>query len=116
MIENLLLAGSLIEQAVVLGDGRDFLVALIHVADRARLEVNSLAELKSLIRQRIDRCLADCSRFEQIVDFAFLDRPLALEDGTLTAKGSLRRQVIAERYREEIDWLYRQVAERRPRD
>lgn len=114
-IENLLLADPLIEQAVVLGDGRDFLVALIHVADRARLGVNSTEDLKPLIRERIDRCLADCSRFEQIVDFAILEQPLSLEDGTLTAKGSLRRHAIANRYRGEIDSLYQQVAERRPR-
>ena len=119
-LENLLLAEPLFEQAIVIGDRRDFLVALlvINQAELARQgfayetdesssgKVLGDASLRREVRIKVDRLLSGLSKYEQIVDFIMLSEPFTAEDGSATAKGSLRRHVIAEKFSLEIDDLY----------
>ncbi len=44
--------------------------------------------------------------YERVCRFKLLDRGFSVERGELTAKLSLRRDVIAEHFREEIESLY----------
>jgi long-chain acyl-CoA synthetase len=122
LLEMLLGQDPLILQAFVTGDGRDYPVALI-VPDRDQLAKeadlanaacgsdNGLqveAALRQLFQRRIEQRLAGLSRHEQIRRFALLPRPFSLEAGELTAKSSLRRDVILRNWAEEIEALYRQ--------
>ncbi|HVC97416.1 MAG TPA: AMP-dependent synthetase/ligase [Pirellulales bacterium] len=119
-IEALLTADPLIQQAVVIGDRRNYLVALVIpnlgalAAELARLGVElsspddmcAHADVIALYRRRIDERLAGVSQYEQIAKFAMLAGPLSIDRGELTLTLKLRRQAIAANYAEVIDGLY----------
>jgi long-chain acyl-CoA synthetase len=120
LIEGLLLRDPLLAQVVIFGDGHNVLVALaVPNFERLKAEFGEAPE-KELVQN--DRCraryreilterLTTLSPHEQIKKFALLEKPFSIDEGEMTAKMSLRRNVIANRYRQLIDSLYR---ERRP--
>lgn len=114
-VESLLCNDPLIDQAFVVGDDRNFLGALI-VANEPQLEAamksttrdgDSSAVQHELIADSISRQLHVVSHHEQVRTFALLPRPFSIEQGELTPKLSLRRQVIAEHFASEIEAMYR---------
>jgi len=117
-IEGLLLAEPCIDQAVICGEGRNYLTALIVPHwDNVRnvLATNGEAEALSrdpgvgkLLRQRIDAALVDVAAWEQVKKFVVLPRPFSVADGELTVSLKLRRGTVVERYHGEIDSLYRE--------
>ncbi len=122
-LENLLVADPLIEQAIIVGDRRDCLVALL-VLNRDELarqgftvgsdqspQTNCMknSALRKLVQVHVDRLLSGLSKYEQIVDFVLFSQPFSVEDGLATAKGSLRRHVITQKFAREIDELYAQI-------
>ena len=116
LIEEALKAIDLVADAVVIGDGRKFLVALL-VLDAARAEAcqadradkvlahESLA-LRALLQAEIDEVNARLGRVEQIKRFCVLSRPLSLEEGELTPTLKVRRRVVNENFAAEIEALY----------
>jgi long-chain acyl-CoA synthetase len=120
-LESLLKADPLIEQAVVIGDGRSYLTALIVpnrealAAELRRLgqeippaEILSHGEVLSLYRQRIDQRLACVSQYEQVGEFTLLTRPLSIDQGEMTLTLKLRREAIFNNFAEEIAAMYRE--------
>ncbi|HQU44310.1 MAG TPA: AMP-binding protein, partial [Pirellulales bacterium] len=119
-LESLLKADPLIEQAVVIGDGRSFLTALI-VPNREALaaELERMGNTVPLdqvthdpqVRKMYARCirerLSSVSQYEQIGKFALLDRPLSIERGELTLTLKLRREAIYSNFADVIEELYR---------
>jgi long-chain acyl-CoA synthetase len=119
-LESLLTQDPLIVQAVVVGDGRSYLSALLvlspeHLAaelaacgltDVPYEAALALPQTQLLVRQRIDRLLAGVSHHEQVRRFALLPRPLSIEAGELTPKLSLRRHEIYARYASLIEAMY----------
>jgi len=119
-VEALLTADPLIQQVVVVGDRRNYLVALIipnHEALAVELqrqgvhlgstaELNTQADVLALYRRRIDQRLAGVSQYEQIGKFALLEKPLSIDRGELTLTLKLRRQAIAANHAEVIEGLY----------
>jgi long-chain acyl-CoA synthetase len=119
-IERLLTASPLILQALVVGEGRNYLSAiLVPNPERLRAEIRARRlwvfsrrgalrhkQVQALYRAEIDRVLADLSRHEQIGRFLLLDRGFTIEAGELTPKGSLRREAILKNLNEEIESLY----------
>jgi long-chain acyl-CoA synthetase len=120
LIERLLCDDPLIAQAIVFGDGRKYLVALI-VPEPAQLSLqisnlglrlNSPAaaltdpQIVALFRERIDARLADLSPQEQVAKFALLGRGFSIEQDELTPTLKLRRRQIAEHFAGEIEALY----------
>jgi long-chain acyl-CoA synthetase len=119
VLESLLLEDPLIAQAMVVGDNRSFLAALI-VPDQAGLAAElgwegtrrdsgilDRAEARELFRARIAERMATRSAHEQLRAFCLLDRPFSLEQGELTPKLSLRREVIARHFAGNIERMYR---------
>ena len=119
-IEGLLAEEPLIHQAIVIGDGRKYLTALIvpnpdtlraEIISR-RIPVTSAAEalvhpaVLELYRQRIDARLADVSECEQIQRFTLLPRGFTVEHEEQTPTLKLRRSVIQEHFAAEIEALY----------
>lgn len=113
-LEAMLRERPLVSNALVHGDRRPCLVALLTL-DRealARLEPD-LADLppdaEALVR-RIEKEVAAVNallpRFEQIKAFRILDRDFGHETGELTLTMKLRRRVIEEKYRDVLDSLY----------
>jgi long-chain acyl-CoA synthetase len=119
-IENALKTDKYITEAVVLGDRRPYLTAIIvpnferldryvrykgiRVEDRTVMTRNP--QVRDLIRRRIARHQRDAASYETIKRFHLLDRDLTVEGGELTPTLKVKRKEISERFREEIEALY----------
>jgi long-chain acyl-CoA synthetase len=103
-MEARLRANPWIEQAVVLGEGRKFVSALL-VPSAAALDhtPGRAGDLHDLLARAIDEVNADLSRPEQIRSFAILPRALTVEAGELTPTLKLRREVIEATYGHLLD-------------
>ncbi len=121
-LEGLLLADPCIDQAVVCGEGRNFLTALVvpnwdNVRAVLRAEGKDLsedeqerthqAEVNSLVQRRIEACLSEVSRMEQVRKFVVLPRPFTVAAEELTVSLKLRRNVVVRKYASQLDALYR---------
>ncbi|HEV7223091.1 MAG TPA: AMP-dependent synthetase/ligase, partial [Pirellulales bacterium] len=120
-LEALLTADPLIQQAVVLGDARNYLAALIvpnvdalkAELERRKIAISSPAgiyehpDALALYQARIDERLSGVSHYEQVRKFVLLDRPLSVERGEMTLTLKLRRQAIQQNFAEAIEKLYR---------
>ena len=115
-IENDLKASKYVSQAVVLGDRRPYVAALItldepEIAKWAGREA-SLEELardervRELIQGVVDEVNRDRSRFEQIKRFSILPRDFTAEHEEITPTLKLRRRVVQEHFADEIEALY----------
>ncbi len=118
-LESLLCEDPLIEQAMVIGDNRNYLAALIvpnwEALQRQLPHLNLSGDdpgrrlqpqTLQLIQAVIERRLSCVSHHEQVRKFALLDRPFSIERHELTPKLSLRRSIIREHYRAEIQAMY----------
>lgn len=124
-IEALLAASPWIEQVAVIGDGRKFLSAIIVPnPQRVRAEIRrrplwyllrgvwsrrrALANetIHAIFEQQILNRLAGCLPEEKVRKFTIIPRAFSAEDGEITAKLSLRRDVIAKNFRDKIDAMY----------
>ncbi len=119
-LEGLLCESPLVQRAIVLGDGRSHLVALL-VLDDARvrelarergLSVEAAAELRAhpaveaVIQAHVDTVNARVAPHEAVRRFAVLERDLSLAAGELTPTDKVRRVVVAERHAALVDGLY----------
>lgn len=97
LLENMLKEHHLISQAMVYGEGRSYLVALITLNAAAPRE--SVQAIVGSVNRRV-------SSTESIKRFAILDRDFEIERDEITPTGKLKRDVITERFRHVIDELY----------
>ena len=119
-LEALLTEDPLILQAVVIGDGRNFLSALIvpnpdvlreqiikqAIPVASRDEALHHPAVLELYRRAIDERLKGVSHQEQIGRFALLNRGFTVESGELTPTLKLRRGVIQANFSEVIEAMY----------
>jgi long-chain acyl-CoA synthetase len=101
-LENELKAHSIVSQALVVGDRRPYVAALITVDP----EVANGADVQASVQAAIDAVNADRSRYEQIKRFAVLPREFTLEHGEMTPTLKLKRKVVLERFADEVESLY----------
>jgi len=127
-IENVLKTSPYILNAMVVGDKRKFIAALIvpnHVTVAARLadeglkfssnsELAAYLRTHALIEDEIKRLTAHLAQYETIKRFALLPEDFTFDAGTLTFTLKLKRRVVEEKYRNVIESLYADVAEPRP--
>jgi long-chain acyl-CoA synthetase len=104
-LENALKGATLVSQALVVGDRRPYLTALITV-DEAVAGDRDRAEIEAEIQRVVDDVNHPLTRHEQIKRFAVLPRDFSMDDGEVTPTLKLKRRVICERYRDEIEKLY----------
>jgi long-chain acyl-CoA synthetase len=104
-IENLLKADSRISQAVVLGDRKPYLVALIAVTPEARDE-RSESEVNMLVESIIAQANLELPRFEQVRKFRLLPYDLSEVSGELTPTLKVKRRVVADKFAHLIDEMY----------
>ena len=97
LLENMLKEHHQISQAMVYGEGRSYLVALITLNDPVSRE--TVESIVDKVNQRV-------SSTESIKRFAILDRDFTIERDEITPTGKLKRDVITNRFREVIDELY----------
>jgi long-chain acyl-CoA synthetase len=119
-IENKLKFSPYVAEAIVLGDGQDFLAAIICIrfpivskwAEKRRIAFTTYADLSSkpevteLLRTEVERLNASLPEFQRIAKFLLLYKELDADDGELTRTRKVRRGVIAEKYASIIDAIY----------
>jgi long-chain acyl-CoA synthetase len=101
-IENELKASKYVSQALVIGDRRPYLIALITLDDAAK----GLSDPMRLIEEVVEEVNADKASFEQVKRFAVLDRDFSAEHDEVTPTLKLKRKVVAEHFANEIEELY----------
>jgi long-chain acyl-CoA synthetase len=101
-IENELKASKYVSQALVIGDRRPFLTALITLDEAAQ----GLSNPQRLIQEVVDEVNRDKASFEQVKRFAIPPRDFTAEDDEVTPTLKLKRKVVAEHFADEIEALY----------
>jgi long-chain acyl-CoA synthetase len=118
-IENELKNSRYVSQALVVGDARPYVSALVTL-DAAEIgrwaaeqgiegEAAALARdgrVRELVQGIVDEVNRDRSRFEQIKRFAILPRDFTMEEGEITPTLKLRRRAVQEHFADEIETLY----------
>ena len=119
-IEGALTLEAEIAQAMVYGDGKPHLVALIVPDEEAlkhwarkqgkRADLAALAEdsdLRRAIGSALERVNARLSPIEQVRRFTIAPEPFSIANGELTPTLKIRRHVIGEKYGAALEALYR---------
>ncbi|KIH98703.1 long-chain fatty acid--CoA ligase [Streptomonospora alba] len=119
--EERVCAHPLIEQCMLLGDGRSFVSALItldpdelarwkrdhgYASDEPREGLDADPALRAEVQNAVDTANAAVSRAESIRAFRILPEQFSVENETLTPTLKLRRSRIAERYDDAIEEMY----------
>ena len=119
-IENKMKCSLYIKEAIVIGDGRKYLVALIQIdrdnvgnwAQNNRVPFTTYKSLavnpavRDLIRSEIDSVNDTLANVETIKKFKILEKELDQDDEELTATQKVKRKVIAKRFSSEIAQMY----------
>jgi long-chain acyl-CoA synthetase len=128
-IENVLKTSAFITNAMVIGDKRKFVSALIvpnfaNVEAKARAEGRAIgasaaemcrdAWVNELIGGEIERLTADLAQYEKPKRFALLDKDFTFANGQLTYTLKLKRRIVEENHRDLIAKLYADVEEPHP--
>jgi long-chain acyl-CoA synthetase len=103
-LENALKASRFVSQALIIGDRRPYVTALITL-DPVELETAKRGP-RELVQEIVDGVNRDRVRVEQIKRFAILPRDFSQEEGELTPTLKLRRKVVHEHFADEIEQLY----------
>jgi long-chain acyl-CoA synthetase len=103
-LENALKASRFISQALVIGDRRPYVTALITLDP---VEVDGAGrDARELVQEVVDDVNRDRVRVEQVKRFAILPRDFSQEEGELTPTLKLRRKIVHEHFADEIEDLY----------
>jgi long-chain acyl-CoA synthetase len=121
-IENILKINPYITNAVVIGDRRRFVSALvvpnfekleeyansskIAFADRAELVKNE--QIVSFLKAEIDRSTPYLASYEKIKKIVVLDRDFEIEKDEMTPSQKIKRNVVEQKYRNLIEALYKE--------
>lgn len=118
-IENALVNSGFIEQAVVVGNEQKFCAALIvpnweNMKKRFKSTGHAFPDkdpaeneyVIKRIQKEVDKVNADLSKWEQVKRFKLMEEQFSIEDGEITPTLKVKRNVIYERYKEEIDSIY----------
>ena len=104
-IENLLLAYDEIEQVMIYGHNRPFLVAIIIPTE------TTLSDNENILKENLQNILndvnKDLSQTKKIRKFIFSNKAFSTDNSQLTPTLKIRRHVIANRYKDEINNLYK---------
>ena len=121
-IENLLKFSPYINDAVVIGDRRKFLSALIVIDEENVVKfaqdqkvvfttfatLTKAPEVVELIQQEINQVNKQVARVENIRKFRILDKKLYTEDGEVTPTMKVKRKAINAQYKDLIDSMYKE--------
>jgi long-chain acyl-CoA synthetase len=116
-LENGLKQDRWISQAVVIGDRRPYLVALITIdpdelgafAEEHGIEPGEVAgseQMRATVQEAVDRVNATVGPVEQIKKFTILPEDLTQETGELTPTLKVKRNVVNDKNADVIDALY----------
>jgi long-chain acyl-CoA synthetase len=119
-IENKLVQSRYIDQIVVIGDRRNYLVAAVvpsrEVIENTAKEGHFFTEdyeallkddrIKKLIEDDIDRLQTEFARYEQVKKIFLVPTAFTIEGGELTPSLKVKRKVVEQKYAKELEALY----------
>ncbi|HEX4932418.1 MAG TPA: AMP-binding protein, partial [Gemmatimonadaceae bacterium] len=120
-IENALKVSPYVREAIVIGDRRKYLVALIGIeydtvgnwATQQRVAFTTYADLSArpevvqLVDAWVQQVNATLAPVEQVKRFTLIPKELDHEDGELTATQKVKRKAIAAQFQDVIEAMYR---------
>lgn len=120
MIESKLLVDKYIDQICIIADQRKFVSALIipvyslleeyarehHIAFENREQLCANKQIYEMMKERIDTLQQQLAHYEQIKRFTLLPHHFSMEKGELTNTLKIKRRVLNENYKREIDEMY----------
>jgi len=119
-IENVLASDPFIEQAVVIGEGRRFLSALMvpnsnklgiyakkqGISFNKNEDLIKKPEIISFYGEKVQELMKDFAPFEHVRKYILLPREFSIETGELTPTLKIKRKKINEKYSAEIERIY----------
>ena len=119
-IENSLKLNPLVGAAAILGDKRKFCFAIISpnfamlegwaatndIAFSSRAELIAHPKVETLYQEIVEEVNQNLARFEKLKRILLVPEEFTADNGALTPTQKLRRRVIEDRYRAQIDELY----------
>ncbi|MCI7002032.1 MAG: long-chain fatty acid--CoA ligase [Prevotella sp.] len=120
MIESKILVDKYIDQIAVIADQRKFVSALIipvygmleeyarahNIAFENREQLCANPQIYAMMKERIDTLQQQLAHYEQVKRFTLLPHQFSMEKGELTNTLKIRRRVLNENYKVEIDKMY----------
>jgi long-chain acyl-CoA synthetase len=122
-IENILKTNPYIANAVVIGDRRKFVSALIvpnfekleeyaranGIAFRDRAELVKNPKVTAFLTSEADRATPMLSSFEKVKKVLLLDRDFEIEKDEMTPSLKVKRNIVEKKYSDQIEALYREA-------
>jgi long-chain acyl-CoA synthetase len=117
-VENQISGSGFIEQVVVIGYQKKFCSALIvpaydNVMKRLKRDGYEPSKprskdekIRELIQQEVDKANKTLSPWESVKKFVLLEEPLSIDTGELTPTMKVKRPVVHEKFKDEIDSMY----------
>lgn len=116
-IEAALKRSPLVGEAVVVGDRRKYLTALLSLAPEgaqafaserglALETLHASPELRVALQGHVDEVNRDLARVEQLKKFTVVRRPFSIEGGELTPTLKVKRAKVSDHYAAEIEAMY----------
>lgn len=118
-LESALKLSPFIEQAVIIGNNRNFISALIvppweTINDWAPAqswstnpsELARNPEFKDFLAREIQLMTADFGQFEKVKEWAIIEEPFTVDGGQLTPSLKVRRRIVNERYKAQVEAMY----------
>jgi len=116
-LESALKNHEMIDEAVVIGDRRKFLSALVTIDPDAAeawakkyggspTSIHGDSELNADIQRHVDEMNKKFARVEQIKKFTILPRNFTVEDGELTPTLKVKRRIVNDHFADEIEAMY----------
>ena len=123
-IENLIKSDPLFTEAIVIGDKRKYLIALVNIsqeqaeriAKEKGINVNSLHDLfnnprfQTIVEEHIEKCNQKLARYETVKKVGIIKNEFSKETGELTATLKVKRKAVQQKYQPIIDSLYEEDA------
>jgi long-chain acyl-CoA synthetase len=105
-IENLLKGIPWVSQALVVGDRRPYLVALITLDPDEVAKLDGRQDAETLVAEAVQGVNTELASFEQIRRFEILERDFSPEENEITPTLKLKRRVVEENFANELKRLY----------
>ena len=120
MIESKLVVDRYIDQIVIIADQHKFVAALVipdyavleswarkhHIEFGSRAELCQDADVRDFLMERIETLQQEFAHYEQVKRITLLPEPFSLERGELTNTLKVKRPVVYENYKKEIEKMY----------
>ena len=122
LLEHKLKSNRLVEEAVIVGDGRNFISAVIapsfpeltkwaelnHLTFTSREELVASPQVFALFERIVSEVNSGLARFETIKRFVLVAHEFSIANGALTPTMKLKRRYIEQRFAKQLDELYAQ--------